>query len=223
MTKTAKIAVIISDISNEAADIKGGLSIPLPGHATGEMKPTWFNVLPNIKYLVEAARARGIPIIYVADMLPEKTPEFDIWPKHYMAGTKGCQPWDELGKMDVIVGKVNYQPMFGKAGEEIIAALRKWDIDTVIVVGITIPAEMQNIAYVLIPTPGIRDPKRPELGYTVIFPRDCCSGMFGYTEVDYVLRDMKRLCGYKMVITSAYELVKSNFKITKDTQSYTVE
>ena len=217
----AKVAILCSDISNEAAQLGGGLAEPLPTHATGEMRPVWFNMLPNIKYLMDGARAHGIPIIYVGDDLPDKTPEFDIWPPHYMHGTKGAEPWVGLGKVDLIVGKQNYVPFFGKSGEEILAALKKWDVDTVIACGIC-NSEMWNIAFVLVPTPGLRDPNRPELGYTVIYPRDCIAGMFSYTEVDAILRDIKRLCGHKTIITSSYELVSTDFNITTDTQSYTI-
>jgi|TARA_B100000315_G_C14420759_1_gene515437 hypothetical protein len=45
----AKRAILCSDISNDVAALKGGLSEPLPDHATGEMRTVWFNALPNIK------------------------------------------------------------------------------------------------------------------------------------------------------------------------------
>ena len=54
-------------------------------------------IIPTIRDLIDAARVRGIPVIYSNDAhLPELDREFDIWGSHAVAGTKGAQVIDKL-------------------------------------------------------------------------------------------------------------------------------
>jgi nicotinamidase-related amidase len=168
-------------------------------------------IIPNVASLLKEARMKNIPIIFVGDSLPKKSPEFEIWPEHGMKGTWGAEFLDELGRPTTYIEKTGFSPFFGKCGEELIKALRDLKVDTLVLCGICCEAEIKNMAYVATIEPGIRDPERPELGYDVIIPSDCVCHCFSVEETFRILDDIKRLCtgprGTKVEITNSYELI----------------
>jgi len=199
----AKMAIIITDVSNDFFHPDGSLS-----KGAGELSPIGVEVVPNIVHLVKAARGKGVPIIYCGDSLPEKCPDLTIWPPHCKKGSWGARPIDEIGELDVIIEKVGFQPMWGESGKQIVEALRKFKVDTVILCGICVTAEIVNMAFVLAIEQFLIDPKDPELSYKIIIPRDCVKGCFCQEEVGHTLQDIKRLIKEKLEITTAYELAR---------------
>jgi nicotinamidase/pyrazinamidase len=77
-------ALIVVDVQNDFADLRGGLSV-----AEAE------SIIPVLNEEIRSARAAGSPVIYTKDWHPESTPHFakdgGIWPVHCVAGTWGAE------------------------------------------------------------------------------------------------------------------------------------
>ena len=74
----ADVAFLDVDTQVDFMDPAGAL--PVPGAET---------ILPQVKRLLEFARAGGIPVISVVDTHFENDPDLGEWPPHCVAGTPG--------------------------------------------------------------------------------------------------------------------------------------
>jgi len=93
-------------------------------------------IILNIKKLVEKAREKGVPVIYVNDAhLPKGDKEFNVWGVHAVKGTKGAEVIEKLKPRgsDFVVDKRRYSGFYETALDSL---LRELDVDTVILVGI---------------------------------------------------------------------------------------
>jgi len=73
------------------------------------------SIVPNVKRLVEAARGRGVPVIYSNDAhLAVDEEVVQRWGKHAMKGTKGAEVIPELRPTagDYVVEKRTYSGFF---------------------------------------------------------------------------------------------------------------
>ncbi|MEM3402800.1 MAG: isochorismatase family cysteine hydrolase, partial [Candidatus Hadarchaeales archaeon] len=50
----------------------------------------------KLKPVLEVAREKGLPIIYICDSHKKSDPEISIWGEHAMKGTRGAEVIDEL-------------------------------------------------------------------------------------------------------------------------------
>jgi len=92
-------------------------------------------IIPNIKKLLEAARKKNVPVIYVGDAHLEGDSELRVWGPHGMKGTKGAETIPELApqKGDFVLEKRFYSAFFETGLDSI---LRSQGVDTVVVVGL---------------------------------------------------------------------------------------
>ena len=93
-------------------------------------------IIPNVKQLVDAARLKGVKIIYLTDShLPEIDREFEIWGRHAEAGSVGTKIVPELSprKGDFHLKKRRYSAFYGTGLDEL---LRMLDVKTIIFTGV---------------------------------------------------------------------------------------
>ncbi|KAA0258140.1 cysteine hydrolase [Deferribacter autotrophicus] len=123
------------------------------------------NIIPNIKREIEKARKDGYPVIYVCDAHDEDDVEFKIWPKHCVKNTEGAKVVDELApkKDDYIVEKTRYSGFFNTNLNDLLQDL---GVDTLIVTGV-----VTNICVMYTVADAV------SLGYKVIVPKDCITGL----------------------------------------------
>ncbi len=93
-------------------------------------------IVPSLRKLIEAARERNVPVIYVNDAHHEV--DFEVvrrWGKHALKGTIGAQVVPELKPIegDYVVEKRTYSGFFETGLDPL---LRSLGVDTVILSGI---------------------------------------------------------------------------------------
>lgn len=118
-----KKAVIVVDMLNDF------VTGPLGGdRARGTVEP--------ISKLLEAARAKGIDVIYTCDAhLPGIDKELELWGEHALAGTEGARVIPELAPRtgDYVIPKRRYSGFF-ETGLRLL--LEELGVGTLIVVGV---------------------------------------------------------------------------------------
>lgn len=92
-------------------------------------------IIPKIKKLIEAARERGIPVIYSNDAHLPIDHEFKVWGPHALKGTKGAKVIPELSPADsdFVLEKRTYSGFFETGLDPL---LRDLGVDTVIITGL---------------------------------------------------------------------------------------
>jgi nicotinamidase-related amidase len=146
-------------------------------------------IIPNIRRLAEAARARGDLVIYSNDAhLPEGDAEFRIWGPHAIAGTPGAQVIPELAPQpgDFIVPKRRYSGFYAT---DLNLILQEHGVKRVILTGLHTDICIRhtcNDAFLN--------------GYEVFVPED---GVEAFTEKDHVegLEYLKRVYGAHLTTT----------------------
>jgi nicotinamidase-related amidase len=91
-----KTALVIIDMLNDF--IRPGRSLYVPGAEA---------IVPVIRELAAAVRARGLPVIQLTDAHAPDDPEFAGWPAHAVRGTVGAQIVAELSPApeDLVIPK----------------------------------------------------------------------------------------------------------------------
>ncbi len=76
--------------------------------------PNGRRIIPNIKMILEEARRRKIPVVYVCDSHLPEDGEFKIWPMHALEGSEGAKIYSEISPQgrDYIVKKRRYSGFF---------------------------------------------------------------------------------------------------------------
>jgi len=115
--------LIIVDMQNDFAHPNGKLFVP-------EAR----SIVPNIKKLLDKARASNVTVIYTQDCHMKDDPEFKIWGEHAVEGTWGFMIVDELKpeEDEIIVRKLRYDAFYGTPLDHI---LKVKGIKDLIIVG----------------------------------------------------------------------------------------
>jgi nicotinamidase-related amidase len=88
--------------------------------------------VPDARGIVAAIAARisrahedGVPVIYVCDAHTDDDPEFEVWPRHAVRGSRGARVIDELAprENDTVVAKTTYSAFYGSELEECLGRL----------------------------------------------------------------------------------------------------
>ncbi|MCX8205457.1 MAG: cysteine hydrolase [Candidatus Nezhaarchaeota archaeon] len=169
-----KPAVLVIDMLNDF--VEG--SLKLPG-AEG--------LVPNIKKLLEAARQRGVPIVYVCDAHLEKVDrQLELWGPHALRGTWGAKVVSGLEplKGDFVVEKRRYSGFY-ETGLDLL--LRELGVDTLILTGVATEVCVQHTAA-----------DAYYRGYRLVVVEDCVKGVSEEAH-RAGLEAMKRLYGAKVV------------------------
>lgn len=100
-------------------------------------------IIPNIVKILEIAREKNIPIIYLKDSHEKGDPEEKLWGEHALKDSKGSEIIDELKpkKNEYIILKRTYSGFF-KTDLDLL--LKKLEVDTAFVVGVSTDICVQN-------------------------------------------------------------------------------
>ncbi len=98
-------ALLIIDMLKDFIDADGVLT-------TG---PAGADIVDFIKEKIQEFRTKDYPIIYICDNHEVDDKEFDMFPPHCIAGTKGSEIIEQLEpkKEDIIIRKRRYSAFFG--------------------------------------------------------------------------------------------------------------
>ncbi|MGB4504306.1 MAG: isochorismatase family cysteine hydrolase [Syntrophaceticus sp.] len=120
-----KKALIIIDMLNDFVQEGGALY-------TGE---TGRRVIPIIAAVLKRARVEKWPVIYLCDQHTSADSEFEMFPTHCLAGTKGGEICTELAPQsgDIIIPKRRYSGFYGT---DLDLTLRELEVDELILTGV---------------------------------------------------------------------------------------
>jgi len=119
-------------------------------------------IIPNIRSLLDFARKKKIPVIYVSDAhLPGVDDELELWPPHAIVGTKGADIIEELKPVqgDYTLQKRRYSAFYETGLDPLLRGLK---VDTVVLVGLVTNVCIQHTAADAF-----------FRGYRIIVPEDC--------------------------------------------------
>jgi nicotinamidase-related amidase len=102
-------------------------------------------IVPTLKMLIDTARTKGIPIIYVHDSHKLSDKELQIWGEHALEGTEGSKIIPELAPTgtDIVVPKCTYSAFHDT---ELDTILRAKNIKCVILTGVSTDICVQHTA-----------------------------------------------------------------------------
>lgn len=122
MTGGERAALLVVDMLN---DFVAG---PFAGPGAGRL-------VARVRFAIEQARRRDLPVIFVCDAHAPDDAEFSVLPAHAIAGTEGAAIVAELapGPRDPIISKRRYSGFFQT---ELEAVLRQLGIDTLVLTGL---------------------------------------------------------------------------------------
>lgn len=151
-------------------------------------------IIPNIQRLLDLARKKRIPVIYVSDAhLPGVDDELELWPPHAVVGTKGAEIIEELKpvKGDYTLQKRRYSAFYETGLDPL---LRELKVDTLVLVGLVTNVCIQHTAADAF-----------FRGYRIIVPEDCVEAP---TEGDQKTALKYLKTNYGTEITKVQELMK---------------
>ncbi len=148
--------------------------------------PSMAKIVPVIQQELARARGAGQPVVYLTDNHLRDDAEFQMFPPHAIAGTKGAHIVPELAPAtgDVVIPKRRYSGFFGT---DLDITLRERGVDTVRLVG-----DCTNIC-VLYTAADARN-----LGYAVEVVRDAVTSFDEEAHHD-ALRELEKTLGAKIV------------------------
>jgi len=171
-----KRALVVIDMLNDFVAEEGALYCGPAARA----------VLPFIARAVEEARRAGEPVLFVADRHRPDDKEFEMFPPHCVAGTKGAEICPELRPQEgePVIPKRRYSAFFGT---DLDLDLREHGIQEVVLVGVC-----TNIC-VFFTAADAR-----MRGYKVTVPRDGVAS-FDAEAHRFALREMEKVLGVNVI------------------------
>ena len=114
-----KVAFVDIDTQFDFMDPRGSLYVP-------QAEKT----VPNLRRLLEWARAAGVPILSSVDAHTPDDPEFQSFPPHCVAGTAGQKKIPEtcVGREEVIPNTPGSAPSAVAGGTQLILEKQKFDV-----------------------------------------------------------------------------------------------
>jgi nicotinamidase-related amidase len=174
-------ALLIIDMLNDF--VRPGAPLEVPANRA---------ILPALQVRLAAARASGVPVIYVCDAHRPDDPEFARmgWPPHGVKGSKGAEVVAELAPLetDPVVEKTSYSG-FHHTGLE--GILQAQGIDRLMLTGCVTNICILYIAYEAV----IR-------GYRVTVPADCVAAL-DPADGEFALRQMEQVLGVTVIRNTA--------------------
>lgn len=168
-----KEALLVIDMLNDF--VRPGAPLEVPSNRT---------MLPALQARLAAARASGVPVIYLCDAHRPDDPEFERmgWPPHGVKGTRGAEVVAELApqETDPVVEKSSYSG-FHHTGLE--GILQAHGVDRLVLTGCVTNICILYIAYEAV----IR-------GYRVTVPADCVASL-DPADGEFALRQMEQVLG----------------------------
>lgn len=102
-------------------------------------------IIPNIKRILDKAREKEIPVVYLRDSHEKGDPEESLWGPHALLNTKGSEIIPELKptKKDYVILKKTYSGFY-KTDLDLL--LKKLEVDSAILLGVSTDICVQNNA-----------------------------------------------------------------------------
>jgi gluconolactonase len=190
-----RTALIVQDLQNDVIIEKGAFADSgAPTHAKEQ------NVVENAKRLMEACRAKGIPVIHVHYIVEEGAPGLKLNAPLFQGvkdtnalvrGSWGAAPAEGLEpqKGDYVVEKMRMSAWEGTRLEPMLAGL---GCDTMIVTGAWTNMSIEHTSRT-----------GADKGYTVYVPEDCCSTMnadWHNAAINYALQNVSTVTSCDEVI-----------------------
>ncbi|MEM2024751.1 MAG: isochorismatase family cysteine hydrolase [Desulfurococcaceae archaeon] len=156
----------------------------------GRLKsPTAPAIIPAVKALVEKARSKNIPVIYLLDRHYPFDREVNLWGLHAMVGDSEAEVVDELkpSSGDLVLYKRSYTG-FRDTGLE--GILRDLGRDTVVLTGIHTHICVLHTAI-----------DAYYAGFNVVVVKDAVAA-FSQEDHDYAIKYMEKILGAKLIDTT---------------------
>ena len=120
---TPRSAVLVIDMLNDHLMPGGSVEVPRAR-----------DIVPALAARLDAARAKGIPVVYIVDRHDPDDLDFEAWTTHNVAGSKGAEVWPPLAPLpgDRVVPKATYSAF---VGSELDAVLAELAVDTLTLTG----------------------------------------------------------------------------------------
>ncbi|TLM67172.1 MAG: cysteine hydrolase [Deltaproteobacteria bacterium] len=145
-------------------------------------------ILPALRARLDAARAGGVPVIYICDAHRADDPEFARmgWPPHAIKGTTGAEVVAELAPLetDPVIEKTAYSGFHHTGLDGILQAL---GVGRLVLTGCVTNICIHYTAYDAV----IR-------GYQVVVPADCVAPL-DPDDGEFAFRQMTRVLGVAVV------------------------
>jgi nicotinamidase-related amidase len=118
-----RTAVVVIDMLNDHLAVGGSLEVPRARE-----------IVPALNARLDAARAQGMPVVYVCDEHDPDDPDLDQWTTHNLKGSTGAEVWPALAPKpgDHVVHKSTYSAF---TGSELAPLLDKLRVETLVVTG----------------------------------------------------------------------------------------
>jgi len=151
------------------------------------------DIIPKVREAVEKARAQGIPVLYVADTHDPDDPEFQMFPPHCIARTRGSGVIPEIMPRDgePVIAKRRFSGFYGT---DLDLRLRERGVDSLVLVGVC-----TNICVLYTAA----DARMRNYGVTV--PRDAVAS-FDPEAGEFALGQMEKVLGVQVVPSWAPQL-----------------
>ncbi|MDH7577981.1 MAG: isochorismatase family cysteine hydrolase [Bacillota bacterium] len=172
----AEKAFIIIDMLNDFVREQGALYVGEAGR----------RIIPAIARELAKAREEGWPVIYVCDQHQQEDREFEMFPPHCLAGSKGGEVCTELAPRtgDLVVYKRRYSGFYGT---DLDLCLRERGIQELVLTGVC-----TNICVLYTAA----DARMRGYGVTVL--KECVAS-FDERAHDFALQEMKKTLGAKVI------------------------
>ncbi len=177
-----RVAILVIDMLNDF--IKGRLKCDRAQR-----------IVPNVRKVIDEARKKNIPIIYVKDShIKGVDYELKIWGEHALKGDEGSEIIDELKPRegDYIIEKRRYSAFFQT---DLDLLLRELNVDTVVLTGVTTDICVKHTAADAF-----------FRGYNIIVLEDCVEA-FDEESHKFALNYMQKI--YKARIIKSDEFLKN--------------
>lgn len=169
-------ALLVIDMLNDFVCADGALCV-------GD---TVKHIIPEIQKKISKYREENRQVIFIGDSHAEDDKEFEMFPKHCVAGTKGAEIHKDLlpKKDETVVRKTRFSAFFGTSLDEL---LREKGIDTLELCGVC-----TNICILY----SAADARMR--GYKVIVDRRCVES-FDRAAHEFSLKELERNLGAKII------------------------
>jgi nicotinamidase-related amidase len=103
------------------------------------------DIVPAVASRIEAARAGGVPVVYVLDRHSPDDPELEEWGQHAVEGTEGAEVWPALAPQagDHLVTKPSYSAFHES---ELARVLEELAVDTLVLTGCATEVQLMATA-----------------------------------------------------------------------------